>query len=102
MGEPPLRTGPNIVTIDVVRNRNSPELQNEPYQTTITQTTSPGAGVIDVNARDQDPKEPFNQIRYDIIGDDAAPNFFRIDEKSGKISVSNNLENDGTRIYKVM
>ena len=101
MGVPPKRTGPNVVSIDVIRNRNSPNFQNEPYTKTITEKTSPGAGVMDVNAQDADPKEPFNQIRYSIIGDDAAPNFFRIDEKSGRISVSNNLESDGTRVYRV-
>ena len=46
-------------------------------------------------------QKPFNDITYDLIGDDAAPSFFRIDQSSGKVLVSNNLANDGTRNYKV-
>ena len=40
-------------------------------------------------------------MRYHIIGDDAAVSHFRIDETSGRISVSNNLENDATRDYTI-
>ena len=47
------------------------------------------------------PQAPFNEITYQLIGDDSAPGVFRIDESSGIITVSNNLENDGTREYKV-
>ena len=44
---------------------------------------------------------PFNSLTYEIVGDDAASSFFRIDATSGLIAVSNNLENDGTRVYKI-
>ncbi len=40
-------------------------------------------------------------MTYAIIGDDSAPNFFRIDARNGAIQVSNNLENDDTRTYSV-
>jgi protocadherin Fat 4 len=46
-------------------------------------------------------QEPFNKISYKIIGDDTAPNYFRIDANNGQISISNNLANDGTWEYKV-
>ena len=46
-------------------------------------------------------QEPFNKVTYAIIGDDSAPSYFRINENSGAIQVSNNLENDATRTYSV-
>lgn len=46
-------------------------------------------------------QEPFNTVRYAIIGDDAATNYFRINAESGAIQISNNLENDATRTYSV-
>jgi len=46
-------------------------------------------------------QKPFDTVTFDIIGDDAAPGFFRVNAESGVISVSNNLESDGTREYKV-
>ena len=53
-GVPPRRSEPQVVTITVVRNRNSPEFQNEPYTRNINQNSQPGTGVINVNARDAD------------------------------------------------
>ena len=46
-------------------------------------------------------QEPFNKVTYALIGDDSATNYFQINAESGAISVSNNLENDGTRTYSV-
>ena len=46
-------------------------------------------------------QEPFNKVTYALIGDDSATNYFQINAESGVISVSNNLENDGTRTYSV-
>ncbi len=55
-GIPPRRTAPNIVIIDVVRNKNSPVFHNEPYSATIKQDASPGTGILNVQARDADTK----------------------------------------------
>ena len=46
-------------------------------------------------------QDPFNMLKYEIIGDDAAPSYFRIEPTSGRIVVNGNLESDGTRMYSV-
>ena len=98
---PPRRAGPNIVLITIIRNLNAPRFSTRDYRRTVQQDASPGTAVVSVRATDADQRAPFNAIKYSIIGDDAAGSYFRIDEKSGEISVSNNLENDATREYKV-
>ena len=100
-GVPPLRTGPKVVEVQVIRNRNSPEFLDEPYSKELRQDADPGTEVLSVRSTDRDERDPFNKLSYEIIGDDAAPGFFRIDATNGRITVSNNLENDGTREYKV-
>ena len=53
-GVPPRRSGPRAVTITVIRNRNSPEFQNEPYTKNINQNAQPNSNVLTVRARDTD------------------------------------------------
>ena len=47
-------------------------------------------------------QDPFNRIRYEIIGDDSAAQYFSVDATSGRVTVSSNLATDATRNYKVM
>ena len=46
-------------------------------------------------------QEPFNVIKYDVIGDGNAGNYFRVDASSGVLSVANDLRNDQQRTYNV-
>ena len=55
MGEPAQRSErPTKVTVTVVRNKNSPVFQNEPYTKELKEDATGGAFVQDVRARDQD------------------------------------------------
>ena len=53
-GVPPQRTGPNVVVITVMRNRQSPVFENEPYKKETRQDKSPGSEMLTVNAKDDD------------------------------------------------
>lgn len=53
-GVPPKQSGPQVVTIRVIRNKNSPVFQNEPYVRNINQDAQPGTGVLNMRARDAD------------------------------------------------
>ena len=47
-------------------------------------------------------QKPFNDVTYELIGDDAAQNYFRVDAVTGAITVgNNNLATDGTRQYSL-
>lgn len=55
-GVPPRRTGPNYVTVDVIRNKFPPVFEREPYTKEIKQDAQPGIDVLTVTARDRDTK----------------------------------------------
>lgn len=44
---------------------------------------------------------PYNTLEYDIIGDDSAPTFFRIDAVTGNIFMRDTISNDVTDTYYV-
>ena len=46
-------------------------------------------------------QSPFRNVSYDLIGDDAAASYFRVDPTSGAISITNNLATDPTREFKL-
>ena len=35
---------------------------------------------------------PFNEVHYDLIGDDLAPTFFQLNEASGDVAISRDLQ----------
>ena len=100
MGEPQNSAGPEDVTIIVIRNNYNPQF-TQSFSEAISQNTPPGTSVVTVTTTDDDQVSPFNEVKYSIIGDDSAPGYFSIHETTGVITVTNNLENDGTRLYKV-
>ena len=48
-----------------------------------------------------DPQAPYNEVRFSIIGDDQAPNFFRIVETTGVIELASSLNEDSAEVYRV-
>ena len=44
---------------------------------------------------------PFNEVTYELIGDDDGPDYFQIDDKSGKISVKKDLRAENVDFYNV-
>ena len=91
MGNPPKKsTSSATVIINIKRNQNEPRFTNLPADITIEQTAAVDERVFSVEARDQDRNEPFNLLYYEIIGDDSATNYFKINEV-GEILVRNDL-----------
>ena len=44
---------------------------------------------------------PFGRVTYDIIGDDSAPVYFKIDEFTGKITIARGLVTENVDVYQV-
>jgi len=55
-GVPSKRTGPQIVTVNVVRNLLPPVFDRKSYTKTIKEDSSPGSEVLSVHATDKDQK----------------------------------------------
>ncbi|KAK3089813.1 hypothetical protein FSP39_006721 [Pinctada imbricata] len=100
-GSPQLTSNTVQVTINIRRNQFPPTFQNEPYSRAITSSAGPGTSIITVTATDADTFAPFNVVTYSIIGDDTAPNLFNINSVSGFISMSNNINTDGSSFYQI-
>lgn len=97
MGIPPLKAdGVATVVVNVVRNKNTPRFTNLPAQISTNQTVQTGTRLFVVEGRDDDAKAPFNILKYTIIGDDNAPNFFAINE-TGQVIIKSDLR-AGTKI----
>lgn len=84
----------------VTKNDHTPYFINEPYSKDLEGTIQQGASVFQVTARDDD-RGLFGLVRYEITGDDLAPNYFRIDENSGLISIKNVLSGVNQNQFKV-
>ena len=82
--------GVATVTVIVVRNRNTPSFSNLPARISTNQTVAAGTRIFVVEGRDEDNKSPFNNLKYSIIGDDNAPNFFAINE-TGQVFIRSDL-----------
>ncbi|XP_074647696.1 cadherin EGF LAG seven-pass G-type receptor 2-like [Tubulanus polymorphus] len=88
-GVPPKRnTIPANVVITVIRNENPPVLQPLGAQT-VSRTAQPSTTVpvFTVRATDADTSAPFNIVKYYMIGDSPANNYFRVDENSGAVTL---------------
>ncbi|XP_046583166.1 protocadherin Fat 4-like isoform X2 [Haliotis rubra] len=93
---------PSYVTVLVTHNQNTPFFINEPYRRDLQRTLGAGTGVLTVQAEDRDdPSTIFGQIRYTLIGDDQAPNFFSINPTSGLIEISNALGQTSDNLYQL-
>ena len=91
MGNPP-KTSPTpaTVTVTIRRNKNTPQFTNLPADVTVNQTAPVDTHVFSAEARDQDADAPFNELYYNIIGDDSAVNYFKVNEQ-GHINIRNDL-----------
>lgn len=101
-GNPPLTpTGVQTATITVyvTKNDHTPYFINEPYSKDLEGTIQQGASVFQVTARDDD-RGLFGLVRYEITGDDLAPNYFQIVD-SGLISIKNVLSGVNQNQFKV-
>lgn len=102
-GNPPLTpTGVKTanITVYVTKNDHTPYFISEPYSKDLEGTIQLGASVFQVTGRDDD-RGLFGLVGYRITGDDLAPNYFRIDENSGLISIKNALSGVNQNQFKV-
>ncbi|KAL5018733.1 hypothetical protein ScPMuIL_004455 [Solemya velum] len=89
------------LTVNVVRNKNAPIFRNTPYGRALDRTTQVDQVVFTVTADDADLDAPYNTITYSIIGDDEAPNLFRINGVNGEISLRSNLFSATQDVYQI-
>ncbi|XP_041364041.1 cadherin-23-like [Gigantopelta aegis] len=89
----PARSAPQTATVQVsvIRNLNTPNFVNLPYSTHIAESLSLGASVYQATAVDIDQQNTFERVHYEIVGDDSAPVYFRINQASGQISLRRSL-----------
>lgn len=80
------------VTISVTRNENSPIFSLPNYDRTITDTFALGRVLIDVNASDADG----DILKYEIVGDTRALEYYYINPDTGEISLKKYLT-EGTQ-----
>lgn len=137
-GQPPRSASNQaVVNVTIIRNQQAPIFFSSEYRVTIQETASIGTSVQTVSASDADTnvslwfwktnlwlswdeelecvhfsvfyfQSQFNQISYNIIGDDTAPNFFQISSStssgtgfSALITVRASLQSEPTDFYRV-
>ena len=90
------------VTVRVYRNLNSPKFDQDRYLPNyIDRDVGTGHVVHNVIARDSDVRDPYNQVRYSIIGDSKARTYFEINEETGTVTVARDLNEDDSEEYLV-
>ena len=95
----PQKSSSTEVVITVTRDEFAPSFVNAPYTAPfIPEDKEVGEVVFEVSGQDSDQK---GQLRYNIIGDPPAPEFFDINEESGEITIKRNLMEDYAPYYMV-
>ncbi|XP_034530111.1 cadherin EGF LAG seven-pass G-type receptor 1 [Notolabrus celidotus] len=97
-GRPPLINGTGIVVVQVVDvNDNAPMFVSTPFQATVLENVAIGYSVIHIQAIDGDAGEN-SRLKYRLT--DTAPGFpFTINNSTGWISVSEELDREATEFY---
>ncbi|XP_055954920.1 protocadherin Fat 4-like [Patella vulgata] len=90
---------PAAVTITVDRNLFAPIFVNAPYESLVNVNQALNVVVDRVNATDADRVDPFNRVRYSIIGNSP---YFAIDSVSGDIRKLAALTTDNDDKYSVI
>ncbi len=98
----PFRQSTQVATvrITVLRNNNCPQFTNLPSDITIPRSGNFN-NIYNITGMDADPAGPFSTLTYDIIGDDSAPVYFRIDSVSGAVHAMANLASDTASVYRL-
>ena len=100
-GNPPQTSDAAQVNVEVFRNLNEPRFERDEYPVTIPQTTDVTSTIVQVRAGDSDPREQFGDVKYRVLGDDSAPNFFAVDETSGDVTLQTSVADDTETTYRV-
>nr|XP_033489315.1 protocadherin beta-16-like [Epinephelus lanceolatus] len=101
-GGTPQRSG--TVNIDVTvldANDNEPLFNQSAYKASVMENTLKGTGIVTVNATDAD-SGSYGLISYSLSQTTgSAANIFSIDENTGKVSVSGQIDYEKDRKYEV-
>ncbi|XP_041364042.1 protocadherin Fat 1-like [Gigantopelta aegis] len=97
----PMNSTTGTLTITVIRNKNPPVFQNEPYSRSVSQNTVAGTSLVTVVASDADTVAPYNSLTYEIIGDDSAPIYFQINSLTGMITFVQPVLSDLSDSYQI-
>ncbi|XP_056311409.1 cadherin EGF LAG seven-pass G-type receptor 1 isoform X2 [Danio aesculapii] len=97
-GRPPLINGTGVVVVQVVDvNDNAPMFVSTPFQATVLENVPIGYSVIHIQAIDSDSGE---NARLDYSLTDTTPGFpFSINNSTGWITVSDELDRESTEFY---
>lgn len=100
-GTPPRKATQGItLTVNVIRNKFGPQWFNLPYANSVSQSVNVDESVYTVTATDAD-TPLYNRITYSIFGDDSAPDFFKINENNGIISLKQKLDQTSRQTFTV-
>ncbi len=101
-GNPPRQSEEARVRVQVTRNKNDPQFEGtEPFEISVNENEGVNNRVYSIRARDADPEGPFQTLKYELIGDDDGPVYFRCDEDTGEIVIIRSLQETNKRIFVV-
>lgn len=76
------------VVINVKRNENKPKFRNNNYRFQLEESSPIGESLFSVNATDDDG----DTMKYSIIGDDLAKEYFFIESATGLVTLKKHLD----------
>lgn len=97
----PSRSSVAIVKVTVNRNLNAPKFDNVAVEVNILYSQELGSKITTVKATDEDLQPPHNTVRYYLIGDTLAQQFFMVNDVTGDVAVRKDLAGDSNTRYTV-
>ena len=86
------------VSIEVLRNEHAPQFDRDNIQLQLNETARIGEPVLTLTASDEDPADV---IRYSIVGDVTARQFFFVDSATGNVSLKRPLSESDASVFTV-
>ncbi|XP_051972960.1 protocadherin gamma-C5-like isoform X3 [Xyrauchen texanus] len=102
-GGNPVRSGTSLINVTVLDiNDNNPVFENNVYKVAVAENTKQGTSFLKVEAKDSD-EGPNGDIQYSLgeHTSDALRSLFHIDEKTGDIVLTGDLDYENTPMYNI-
>ncbi|XP_036359005.1 uncharacterized protein LOC115211772 [Octopus sinensis] len=91
-GNPSRKSASADIIITLLKDKYPPEfIQPIDWELSVNTGFAAGRTLVTIQARDNDTTSPFNVIRYSIIGDDNAADYYSIGSQSGTITTKRTL-----------
>ena len=97
----PTRSNVAIVKVTVNRNLNAPKFVDGGIEVNILYSQELGSKIAQVQATDDDQQAPHNTVRYYLVGDTLAQQYFMVNEMTGEVAVRKDLAADSNTRYTV-